>query len=561
VKAAGYTRVSTDEQAERGHSLAEQERLIREHVEENGWTLVDVFRDPGYSGAREDRPGLQALLARVDELDVVVVWAPDRLARDVELWARLVKRFTAADVEVKALTAHVDLTTAEGVAMAGVSAVFGQFEKARIAERVRAALAARARKGRHPGGPPPDGWHDVDGERVHDPERAPVIERLFELAEQGLPDARISDQLNREGHRTRAGIPWTRRAVENHVTKPWHAGRVAWHRGEPDEQVFPGQHEPLVAPDVFDRIQAMRTARDRAPGAKKTGRPNTNHALARLAVCAKCGGRMAAYTSSYVRKDGSRRRFYRCVQAHDGSGMCAPGHPIDAEPVDGGVVAGLPTLMVDFDAWAARIRDEYGQEQARLEAELDRAELQLRNQTCRAEKVAAKWADMAAADDPSADGVAPQVQREQQAVLDAQALVNAARDALEAVPDGFPNDGMLDFANALQAAVKGLLTPGAPLVEVNAALRALFSCFVISESPGDGLFDGILIQPWLKVGAIAPPSDPELGWEWPKLVKPDDEPPPLRWLQPTPGPEGNVQGSQLYLCLKPNWVALAASQP
>jgi hypothetical protein len=67
---------------------------------------------------------------------------------------------------------------------------------------------------------------------------------------------------------------------------------------------------------------------------------------------------------------------------------------------------------------------------------------------------------------------------------------------------------MLDLATALQAAVKGVLTPGAPMVEVNAALGSLFACFVTSESAGDGLFDGILIEPWLKDGAVAPPSDP-----------------------------------------------------
>jgi hypothetical protein len=42
---------------------------------------------------------------------------------------------------------------------------------------------------------------------------------------------------------------------------------------------------------------------------------------------------------------------------------------------------------------------------------------------------------------------------------------------------------------------------------------------------------------------IAPPSDPELGWAWPQLVKADEEPPPLRSLQPVTGPEGNGQDS------------------
>jgi hypothetical protein len=267
-----------------------------------------------------------------------------------------------------------------------------------------------------------------------------VIERPFELAEQGLPDAYIAKQLNQEGHLTRAGRPWTRRAVQNHLTNPWHAGRVVHQRGKPDEQVFDGQQGALVDPDVFDRIQTMRSARDRAPGARRIGRPNTNHALARLAVCARCGRRMGAFTSSYRRKDGSRRRFYRCVTAHDGSGKCDYGHPINAEPVDANLVAGLDRLMVDFDTWAERVRSDADEERARLEAEVESAQDAYELQSDRSDKVAARWAEMVAADDPMADVVLPQVEREQQAVLDAQALLSAARDALDVVPNGPPTD-------------------------------------------------------------------------------------------------------------------------
>jgi hypothetical protein len=411
--------------------------------------------------------------------------------------------------------------------MRRVAAVFGQFERKRIAERVRTALAARARKGLHPGGPPPDGWHNVDGERVLDPERAPVIERLFELAADGLPDAHIARLLNEEGRRTRSGKPWTRRAVRAHVTNPWHAGR----RRAGGVNVDP---TALVDPQEFDRIQAMRAARDRGPGARKTGRPNTNHALARLAVCAHCGGRMGAFTSSYVRKDGSRRRFYRCIQAHDGSGICNAIRPIGAELVDTAVVAGLDSLLVDFDAWAERIRDQHHGERQHLEAEVEQAEDGLARQSARSDKVAARWAELVAADDPRADVVLPQVEREQQAVLDAQALLSAARDALEAVPDGSPTDGMLDFANALQAAVRGAVLPGAPLVEVNAALRSLFSEFRIREEPGDGPYNGVFIEPWLLADAVPH------GGDWPQWVRPTGTtlPPPVKL------PEGNEQDTQ-----------------
>jgi hypothetical protein len=86
---------------------------------------------------------------------------------------------------------------------------------------------------------------------------------------------------------------------------------------------------------------------------------------------------------------------------------------------------------------------------------------------------------------------------------------------------------MLDFANALQDAIRGRLGEARTMPEVNLALRGLFECFHIEEVPGDGAFSGILIQPWLP-NAVMPSSDPETGWPWPALVKPDEEAPPLR---------------------------------
>ena len=127
--------------------------------------------------------------------------------------------------------------------MAGVSAVFGQFERKRIAERVRAALKARKTRASTTAARPR--WLDGRGRNgkatdrpvtrapVHDPDRAPVIRHLFKLAAHGLPDSVIARHLNAEGYRTRSGRPWDRRAVQNHVTNAWHAGRVApWRRAQ-----------------------------------------------------------------------------------------------------------------------------------------------------------------------------------------------------------------------------------------------------------------------------------------------------------------------------------------
>ena len=101
-------------------------------------------------------------------------------------------------------------------------------------------------------------------------------------------------------------------AVQNHVTNAWHAGRVVLHRGKPDEEAFEGQHDPLVDPATFDRIQERRAKRDLGAGQHVKGRPAHRHLLAKLARCGACGSPMFVARAAYRRKDGTRARQYEC---------------------------------------------------------------------------------------------------------------------------------------------------------------------------------------------------------------------------------------------------------
>src|SRR4051812_576698 len=106
LRAAAYTRVSTDEQARDGWSLGEQRRRIEEHARQHGWELVETFEDAGWSGLRSDRPRYQDLMgaAARGAFDLVVVWRSDRLGRDT----------------VERLTAEASLTRA-GVRLVSLS--------------------------------------------------------------------------------------------------------------------------------------------------------------------------------------------------------------------------------------------------------------------------------------------------------------------------------------------------------------------------------------------------------------------------------------------------------
>jgi site-specific DNA recombinase len=84
MRVAVYARVSTTRQAQ-AQAIDQQLDRLRSAVAERGWELDEqhVYRDDGYSGASLGRPGLDGLRdhAGPAELDLVLVTAPDRLAR------------------------------------------------------------------------------------------------------------------------------------------------------------------------------------------------------------------------------------------------------------------------------------------------------------------------------------------------------------------------------------------------------------------------------------------------------------------------------------------------
>lgn len=78
-----YVRVSTREQAEKGYSVGEQQERLRAYCIAKDWIVEDVITDPGFSGAKLERPGIQRVIRLVQEkkCEAVLVWKLDRLSR------------------------------------------------------------------------------------------------------------------------------------------------------------------------------------------------------------------------------------------------------------------------------------------------------------------------------------------------------------------------------------------------------------------------------------------------------------------------------------------------
>ena len=290
---------------------------------------------------------------------------------------------------------------------------------------------------------------------------------------------------------------------------------------------------------------AARAVRDLSGGKHppaERGRPNANHALARLALC-ECGGPMYSYTSPYRRKrDGGRKRAYRCLRKHQGTGTCdAP--DVDAELVDAYVVAELPKLMLDFTVLKRRIEDRHGAEREWLARKVRAASSERDEQARKLRKMEAKWGEyVAAGEDAKAELVFPIIEREREALSHADVRLTAASDAHAGIPEKAPADALLDYGLALQDAISGRLDETDSLDDLNMALREIFEAFRLRtvervelvEDAGGGVSlttdserRQVLVEPLLHLGVAK-----ALSRGWPALVGTDEEPPPLRWLAP-----------------------------
>jgi DNA invertase Pin-like site-specific DNA recombinase len=149
MRAALYARVSTHEQ----QTLSLQAEAMIAYIRGRGWDVASRVEDVG-SGAKQ-RPGREGLLkaARRREVDVVVVWRLDRWGRSLPDLVVTLRELAELGVGFVSLTEALDLTTPTGRAMAGMLAVFAEFEREVLRERVRAGIAQARREGRPHGRP------------------------------------------------------------------------------------------------------------------------------------------------------------------------------------------------------------------------------------------------------------------------------------------------------------------------------------------------------------------------------------------------------------------------
>ena len=180
-----YARVSTDEQARSGYSLAQQAEALREYATREGYEVLEEVSDPGQSGANLERPGMDRVrdLVAVGGVSVVLAQDRDRFAREPAYHYLLRREFEEHGTKIRALNDRGD-ESPEGELTDGILDQLAKFERAKIAERTRRGKLRRAREGKIVPTHTPDYGFRYTGDREGyeaDPEKMAVVRRIFEM--------------------------------------------------------------------------------------------------------------------------------------------------------------------------------------------------------------------------------------------------------------------------------------------------------------------------------------------------------------------------------------------
>ena len=225
-KAIGYVRVSTQEQATEGVSLAAQEERARAYATLRGLDLVEVVREEGVSGGEPfaSRPASARVLAAVEagSVEAVVVCKLDRAFRDAVDCLSVTADWDARNVALHVIDMGgnaIDTHSAAGRFMLTVLAGAAEMEKNLIGERTSAALRHLASEGVKLGGEAL-GWErtegvDADGRKLirEVVEESATIARMVELRKAGRTLRDIAAPLDAEGRATKRGGRWSAKVV------------------------------------------------------------------------------------------------------------------------------------------------------------------------------------------------------------------------------------------------------------------------------------------------------------------------------------------------------------
>ncbi|MEJ6404943.1 recombinase family protein [Yoonia sp. 2307UL14-13] len=284
----GYIRVSTKKQEE-GVSLEAQKEAILQYAAQKDLTVTQWFEE-AHSAAKRGRPIFTSMMRqlRAKRAEGVIFHKIDRSVRNLSDW-EAVTELPNLDIDVHIVTENIDFNSRGGRLTADLLAVFAaDFIRNHQAE-VKKGQLGRLKQGLYPFRAPIgylDNYARQDKTKRADqpkricPIKGPLIKELFDLYATGQYSIRsLMPIMEKRGLRNHADKPLSKHGIETILRNPFYSGLIVMQRSG---DVYPGQHKPLITPQLFCRVQDIKSGK---AGKKVTKHNHLYRGLFRCALC------------------------------------------------------------------------------------------------------------------------------------------------------------------------------------------------------------------------------------------------------------------------------------
>ncbi len=336
-----YTRVSTDNQAEKEFSSCEaQEQKIRSFIaSQNNWQIFKIYNDAGFSGATLERPALKQLLSdlKKEKIDIVLVYKIDRLTRSPKDFYHLIEFFEQAKIDFISITERFDTSTPAGRLLRNIMLTFAQFERELTSERTKDKMLERVKKGLPNGGLTPYGYMRQDKKLIPHLKEAKEIKSIFETYIETGSLAETYKILKEKGFKNRVGKNFSKTNIAHILRNVVYIGKIKF-----NGKIYQGIHQPIISEEIFALAQKIHKEK------RKNFRVYKNFLFGGLIKCENCGSTMTAcFTNKYINGKLKRYYYYRCASTMKQDWQACTVKQVSAERVENFCLENLERISID----------------------------------------------------------------------------------------------------------------------------------------------------------------------------------------------------------------------
>ena len=306
--AIAYYRFSSHSQNEA--SIDQQREAAQRYAKAHGYTIIREYSDAAISGTTEERPGFQLMLAEIGKLrpSALILWKVDRLGRDRIALAMAKKTIRDAGCSIHYVAEALPTEAPEAALMEGMLESMAEFYSKQLSQNITRGMRYNAQNALYNGYKILGYAVDENKKYVIDPDKAPIVQKIFREYADGKALTDIMNELNAQGVTTGRGGRFTINGLRSTLQQVAYTGVYRY-----SDIVIPDGMPALVSKELFKAVQKRFALNKRQGSQRANGMAADGSArfwLTGKLFCGKCRESMQGVSGTS--RTGTKHYYYAC---------------------------------------------------------------------------------------------------------------------------------------------------------------------------------------------------------------------------------------------------------